>query len=98
MNAAAPAMGGAPTVPPAPVMSVASATGVDAHIVLAGPGARSFAFLIDWLIRSGLAMVYLVVAALLIHTALSRKASAAPAAPIAQTPQNYRTCGAASSS
>jgi len=66
MNAAAPAMGGAPTVPPAPVMSVASATGVDAHIVLAGPGARSFAFLIDWLIRSGLAMVYLVVAALLI--------------------------------
>jgi drug/metabolite transporter (DMT)-like permease len=43
----------------------------------------------------GMAMV---VAALLIHTALSRKASAAPAAPIAQTPQNYRTCGAASSS
>jgi hypothetical protein len=42
----------------------------------------------------GMAMV---VAALLIHTALSRKASAAPAAPIAQTPQNYRTCGAASS-
>lgn len=44
---------------------------------------------------AGMAMV---VAALLIHTALSRKASAAPAAPIAQTPQNYRTCGAASSS
>ena len=34
--------------------------------MLAGPGARSFAFLIDWLIRSGLSMVYLVVAALLI--------------------------------
>jgi uncharacterized membrane protein SpoIIM required for sporulation len=47
-------------------MSVPSATGVDAHIVLAGPGARSFAFLIDWLIRSGLALLYLVVAALLI--------------------------------
>ena len=34
--------------------------------MLAGPGARSFAFLIDWLIRTGLAMVYLLVAALLI--------------------------------
>jgi len=45
----------------------------------------------------GMAMV---VAALLIHTALSRKASAPPPARIAQTPQNsrnYSTCGAASS-
>ena len=42
----------------------------------------------------GMAMV---VGALLIHTAMSRKASAAPSAPIAPTPQNYRTCGAASS-
>ena len=66
MNAAAPAMGGAPAVPDAPVISIPSATGVDAHIVLAGPGARSFAFLIDLLIRSGLAMVYLLVAAMLI--------------------------------
>jgi drug/metabolite transporter (DMT)-like permease len=42
----------------------------------------------------GMAMV---VAALLIHTALNRRANAAPAARIAQTPQNpptYRTCGA----
>ena len=42
----------------------------------------------------------IVVAALLIHTALSRKASAPPPARIAQTPQNsrnYSTCGAASS-
>ena len=66
MNAAAPAMGGAPAVPDAPVISIPSATGVDAHIVLAGPGARSFAFLIDLLIRSGLSMVYLLVAAMLI--------------------------------
>jgi drug/metabolite transporter (DMT)-like permease len=45
----------------------------------------------------GMAMV---VGALLIHTALSRKASAPAPAPIAQTPQNsrnYSTCGAASS-
>ena len=66
MSAAAPTMGGTPAVPAAPAISVPSATGVDAHIVLAGPGARSFAFLIDWLIRSGLSMVYLLVAALLI--------------------------------
>ena len=66
MSAATPTMGGAPAVPAAPVISVPSATGVDAHLVLAGPGARSFAFLIDWLIRSGLSMVYLLVAALLI--------------------------------
>ena len=39
----------------------------------------------------GMAMV---VGALLIHTALSRKASAAAAAPIAPPQQNYRTCGA----
>ncbi len=44
-----------------------------------------------------LAGMAMVVGALLIHTAMSRKASAAPAAPIAPTPQNYRTCGAASS-
>jgi len=42
----------------------------------------------------GMAMV---VGALLIHTAMSRKASAAPAPRIADTPQNYRTCGATSS-
>ncbi|RTD96111.1 DMT family transporter [Variovorax atrisoli] len=40
---------------------------------------------------AGMAMV---IAALLIHTASSRKASAAAAAPIARPQQNYRTCGA----
>ncbi|QNK71363.1 DMT family transporter [Variovorax sp. PAMC26660] len=43
----------------------------------------------------GMAMV---VGALLIHTATSRKASAAPVPRIADTPQNYRSCGAASPS
>ncbi len=47
------------------VIAVPSATGVDARVVLAGPGARSIAFVIDWLIRSGLALVYLLLAALL---------------------------------
>ena len=50
----------------APVIAVPSATGVDARVVLAGPGARSFAFMLDWLIRSALAMVYLLAASLLI--------------------------------
>lgn len=49
-----------------PVIAIPTATGVDAHLVLAGPGARSIAFVIDWLIRSSAAAVYLVVASLLI--------------------------------
>jgi uncharacterized membrane protein SpoIIM required for sporulation/uncharacterized RDD family membrane protein YckC len=53
-------------LPGAPSIAVPSATGVDVHIVLAGPGARSFAFLLDWLIRSGLALVYLLLASLFI--------------------------------
>ena len=40
---------------------------------------------------AGMAMV---IAALLIHTASSRKASATAAATIAPPQQNYRTCGA----
>jgi uncharacterized membrane protein SpoIIM required for sporulation/uncharacterized RDD family membrane protein YckC len=60
VSAPAAALSGAPSI------AVPSATGVDAHIVLAGPGARSFAFMVDWLIRSGLAMVYLLLASLLI--------------------------------
>ena len=67
MNAAAPtSVGARPGVDAAPALVVPSATGVDAMVTLAGPGARSFAFLIDWLIRTGLAMVYVLVAALLI--------------------------------
>ena len=50
----------------APVLGVASATGVDARLVLAGPGARSLAFLLDWLIRSALAAIYALLASWLI--------------------------------
>jgi uncharacterized membrane protein SpoIIM required for sporulation/uncharacterized RDD family membrane protein YckC len=49
-----------------PAIPVPSATGVDARIVLAGPGARAIAFVLDWLIRTGLAIVWLLAAALLI--------------------------------
>jgi uncharacterized membrane protein SpoIIM required for sporulation/uncharacterized RDD family membrane protein YckC len=49
-----------------PTIAVPSATGVDAAIVLAGPGARAMAFLIDMLIRGALAMVYLLLASLLL--------------------------------
>jgi uncharacterized membrane protein SpoIIM required for sporulation/uncharacterized RDD family membrane protein YckC len=50
----------------APTLGVASATGVDARLVLAGPGARSLAFLLDWLIRTALAAIYLLLASWLI--------------------------------
>jgi uncharacterized membrane protein SpoIIM required for sporulation/uncharacterized RDD family membrane protein YckC len=46
-----------------PEMGVPSATGVDARVVLAGPGARAIAFVLDWLIRSCLSLAYLLVAA-----------------------------------
>ncbi|HEU4590262.1 MAG TPA: stage II sporulation protein M [Steroidobacteraceae bacterium] len=64
MNAAAGARMAALAAPP--VIAVPSATGIDAQLVLAGPGARTIAFLIDWLIRGGLALAWLLIAALLI--------------------------------
>jgi uncharacterized membrane protein SpoIIM required for sporulation/uncharacterized RDD family membrane protein YckC len=64
-GAAAPGIADAALAAP-PAIQVPSATGVDARIVLAGPGARAIAFVLDWLIRSGLAIVWLLAAALLI--------------------------------
>ena len=49
-----------------PVILVQSATGVDADIVLAGPGARAIAFVLDFLIRSGLTVVWVLVSTLAI--------------------------------
>ncbi len=46
-----------------PVIDVPSATGIDARIVLAGPGARAIAFILDWLIRTGVSLAYLLIAA-----------------------------------
>jgi uncharacterized RDD family membrane protein YckC len=44
---------------------VDSVTGVDVALPVAGPGARSFAFVIDWAIRTTLSVAWYVVAALL---------------------------------
>ena len=46
-----------------PAIVVPSATGVDARIVIAGPGARAIAFVLDWLIRTALALAWLLAAA-----------------------------------
>jgi uncharacterized membrane protein SpoIIM required for sporulation/uncharacterized RDD family membrane protein YckC len=54
------------TLAAAPSIAVASATGIDARVVLAGPGARSIAFVLDWMIRSALTLAYLLIAALAI--------------------------------
>ena len=50
-------------VAPPPIVEVPSPTGIDARIVLAGPGARAIAFILDFLIRFSLAMAYLLLAA-----------------------------------
>ena len=44
---------------------VDSVTGVDVALPVAGPGARSFAFVIDWAIRTILSVAWYIVAALL---------------------------------
>jgi uncharacterized membrane protein SpoIIM required for sporulation/uncharacterized RDD family membrane protein YckC len=54
-----------------PTIAVPSATGVDAAIVLAGPGARAMAFLLDMLIRGALSLVYLLLASLVLLGNLS---------------------------
>jgi uncharacterized RDD family membrane protein YckC len=57
---------------------VDSVTGVDVALPVAGPGARSFAFLIDWNIRSILSVAWYVVAALLHNRAWSIVAPLSP--------------------
>ena len=44
---------------------VTSATGVDVELAIAGPGSRSYAFLIDWHIRILLALTWLIAASLI---------------------------------
>jgi uncharacterized RDD family membrane protein YckC len=50
-----------------PGLSVDSVTGIDVSLPLAGPGARSFAFIIDWHIRLILALAWYVLAAIVIN-------------------------------
>ncbi|HXY76003.1 MAG TPA: RDD family protein [Steroidobacteraceae bacterium] len=56
---------------PAPGLSVDSVTGIDVSLPVAGPGARAFAFLIDWHIRVILALAWFVLGALLYNGRLS---------------------------
>jgi uncharacterized RDD family membrane protein YckC len=48
---------------PSSALSVDSVTGIDVSLPVAGPGARTFAFLIDWHIRVILALAWFAVAA-----------------------------------
>jgi uncharacterized RDD family membrane protein YckC len=52
-------------------LSVDSVTGIDVSLAIAGPGARSYAFLIDWHIRVLLALGWFVCAALIYNGRLS---------------------------
>jgi uncharacterized RDD family membrane protein YckC len=55
----------------APGLSVDSATGIDVSLPLAGAGARSYAFVVDWHIRLLLALAWYTSAALLYNGRLS---------------------------
>jgi uncharacterized RDD family membrane protein YckC len=55
----------------APELAVDSVTGIDVSLAVAGPGARSYAFLIDWNIRVIIALAWYVVGALLYNGRLS---------------------------
>jgi uncharacterized RDD family membrane protein YckC len=61
---------------PPPDLAVESVTGIDVSLAVAGPGARSYAFVIDWHIRLILATAWYVVAALILN---GGSALAAPA-------------------
>jgi uncharacterized RDD family membrane protein YckC len=47
-------------------LTITSATGVDVTLDVAGPGSRSYAFVIDWHIRVLVALAWLIVASLLL--------------------------------
>jgi uncharacterized RDD family membrane protein YckC len=57
-------------------IAVQSVTGVDLTLVIAGPGTRSYAFVIDWHIRLLLACAWLLIAYYAFNIALSVKSAA----------------------
>jgi uncharacterized RDD family membrane protein YckC len=61
----------------APGLAVGSDTGIDVSLAVAGPGARAYAFVIDWHIRLVLALAWFVVSALLVNGAWTLQPSAA---------------------
>ncbi len=60
-----------------PQLRVESATGIEVSLPVAGPGARSFAFIIDWHIRVVLALAWYVSATLIYNGRLSLRPPAA---------------------
>lgn len=64
-----------------PELAVGSVTGVDVALPVAGPGARSFAFILDWLIRTVLSIAWYVVAVLSYNRAWDFSAPLSPDAP-----------------
>jgi uncharacterized RDD family membrane protein YckC len=60
----------------APDLTVESDTGVDVSLAVAGPGARAYAFIIDWHIRFVVAFAWYVVSALVVNGSWSLVASA----------------------
>lgn len=53
------------------VLQIESITGVDLHLPIAGPGGRSYAFIIDWHIRLLLGLAWFVVGSFLYSGSLS---------------------------
>ncbi len=62
----------------APDLTVDSVTGIDVSLAVAGPGARSYAFLIDWHIRLILAFAWYAFGALLFNGRMSLAPPASP--------------------
>jgi uncharacterized membrane protein SpoIIM required for sporulation len=55
----------------APVHRLGAPTGIDVKLTIAGPGARAYAFAIDWVIRFALATAWIVLGSLAINGDLS---------------------------
>lgn len=62
----------------APLVRIGSVTGVEVRLAVAGPGARAYAFLVDWALRAIVAIGWYVVAALLVNGAWSLAAPLTP--------------------
>lgn len=60
---------------PSSALNIDSVTGIDVSLAVAGPGARSYAFIIDWHIRLILALAWFVVAAVVSNADFSLKPS-----------------------
>jgi uncharacterized RDD family membrane protein YckC len=64
--------------------TIRGATGVDLQVSLAGPGSRSYAFVIDWHIRLLVALAWLVVVMLVMYGRLTWRATSGKMGPGAE--------------